>query len=157
VLGEEHPNTLTTMNNLALTLTNQGDYPGARELQEQVLEIVRKVLGEEHPDTLTAMNNLAATLNYQSDNEGARKLQEQVLEIVRKVLGEEHPYTSISALHLYNTLLDTNEPDVATEIMKKHLLWLIDKDPADLAAAQQKIREKIIQITREKNRLDDQD
>jgi Tetratricopeptide repeat len=35
VLGEEHPDTLLTMNNLALTLMAQGDYQGARQLQER--------------------------------------------------------------------------------------------------------------------------
>jgi hypothetical protein len=49
-----------------------------------------------------------------------------------------------------------DEPDVATDIMKKHLLWLIDKDPADLAAAQQEIREMLIEIIGGENRLDDQ-
>ena len=48
-----------SMNNLADTLRAQGDLNGARELQEKVLEIRRRILGEEHPDTLTSMNNLA--------------------------------------------------------------------------------------------------
>ena len=37
----------------------QGDYAGARQLEERVLEARKRVLGEEHPDTLTSMNNLA--------------------------------------------------------------------------------------------------
>jgi Flp pilus assembly protein TadD len=57
VLGKEHPDTLTAMNNLAGTLYAQGDLAGARKLQ--VLAASRRVLGEEHPDTLRAMNNLA--------------------------------------------------------------------------------------------------
>jgi hypothetical protein len=59
VLVMEHPDTLTAMHNLALTLYAQGDLAGARKLQEQVLAASRRVLGEEHPDTLRAMNNLA--------------------------------------------------------------------------------------------------
>jgi Tetratricopeptide repeat len=51
-LGEDHPDTLGSMNNLAETLRSQGDLTGARELQEQVLSICRRVSGEEHPDTL---------------------------------------------------------------------------------------------------------
>jgi hypothetical protein len=47
------------MKNLATTRYVQGDLVGARNLQEQVLAVSRRVLGEEHPDTLTAMNNLA--------------------------------------------------------------------------------------------------
>jgi Tetratricopeptide repeat len=38
----------------------QGDYAGARQLQEQVLAGRRRLLSEEHPDTLGAMDNLAA-------------------------------------------------------------------------------------------------
>ena len=38
LLGEEHPDTLSAMSNLAVTLGEQGDLTGARELQEQVLE-----------------------------------------------------------------------------------------------------------------------
>ena len=37
LLGEEHPDTLTAMNNLAQTLYVQGDLARARTLQEQVL------------------------------------------------------------------------------------------------------------------------
>jgi len=55
ILGSEHPNTLTSMNNLAETFRAQGDMEGARKIQEQVLEIRRRVLGAEHPDTLAAM------------------------------------------------------------------------------------------------------
>jgi hypothetical protein len=67
VLGEDHPDTLTSMNNLAETLRSQGDLGAARGLQEQVLTMRRRVLGEDHPDTLTSINNLAATLRSQGD------------------------------------------------------------------------------------------
>ena len=104
ILGEEHPDTLTSMNNLAATLEAQGDAEGARRLQEQVLEVRRRVLGEEHPDTLTSMGNLALTLKAQGDAEGARRLEEQVLEVSRRVLGEEHPDTLTSMNNLGATL-----------------------------------------------------
>ena len=104
ILGLEHQSTLTSMNNLALTLGDQGDLEGARKIQEQVLEITRRVLGKEHPDTLTFMNNLALTLGAQGDLKGARKIQEQELEIMRRVLGEEHPDTLTSMNNLAETL-----------------------------------------------------
>jgi len=37
--GEEHPDTLTSMNNLATTLRAQRDLAGARELEEQVRRV----------------------------------------------------------------------------------------------------------------------
>jgi tetratricopeptide (TPR) repeat protein len=104
VLGEEHPDTLTSMNNLTVNLRGQGDLSGARKIQEQVLDVRRRVLGEEHPDTLVSMSNLATTLSYQGDLPGARKIQEQVLDVRRRVLGEEHRDTLISMSNLATTL-----------------------------------------------------
>ena len=91
LLGKEHPDTLTSMNNLAQTLYAQGDLARAHELQEQVVEAMARLLGKEHPNTLTSMNNLAQTLKSQGDLAGARKLQELVLEARARLLGKEHP------------------------------------------------------------------
>ena len=44
ILGEEHPDTLASMANLAVTLAAQGDHAGARQLEERVLEAQRRVL-----------------------------------------------------------------------------------------------------------------
>ncbi|MBS4095384.1 MAG: tetratricopeptide repeat protein, partial [Sulfuricella sp.] len=103
-LGEEHPSSLATMNNLASTLRAQGDLSGARVLDEMALGIRRRVLGEEHPDTLTAMNNLAGTLKEQGELPGARVLQEKTLDIRCRVLGEEHFDTLTSMSTLAGTL-----------------------------------------------------
>jgi len=147
ILGAEHPDTLTSMNNLAVTLGAQGDLEGARKIQEQVLEITHRVLGAEHPNTLTSMNNLAITLRAQGDLEGARKIQEQVLEITRRVLGAEHPDTSISAWNLYITLHKVGDTDESMKIMDKHLFWLKGRDPESLGAYQGQIGEMIIKMS----------
>ena len=104
ILGDEHPNTLTSMNNLAETLASQGDLAGARTLQELALAVRRRMLGNEHPDTLTSMNNLAGTLWAQDDLAAARALQEQVLAVSRRVLGDKHPNTLSSMNNLAATL-----------------------------------------------------
>jgi hypothetical protein len=82
----------------------RADYPGARELQEQVIAVLRRLLGEEHPHTLTAIGNLAGTLHAQGELTGARELQEQVLAARRRVLGEEHPDTLTAMGNLAGTL-----------------------------------------------------
>jgi Tetratricopeptide repeat len=61
VLGHEHPDTLTSMGNLASTYWNQGRWTEAEELNVQELETRKRVLGYEHPDTLTSIGNLAST------------------------------------------------------------------------------------------------
>jgi tetratricopeptide (TPR) repeat protein len=109
VLGEEHPDTLAAMNDLAATLHAEGDLDGARELQEQVLAAFRGVLSEEHPDTLTATSGLAVTLYAQGDLAKARKLEEQVLAARRRLLGEEHPGTLTAMNNLAMTLYDLGD------------------------------------------------
>ena len=59
ILGDDHPDTLTAMNNLALTYWRQGRTGEAAALEEEVLQKRRRILGDDHPDTLTAMGNLA--------------------------------------------------------------------------------------------------
>jgi hypothetical protein len=59
MLGDGHPDTVSSMDNLAVTLSNQGDFDGARRLQENALAMTTHVLGDKHPSTLTSMNNLA--------------------------------------------------------------------------------------------------
>src|ERR1035438_9001327 len=53
VLGEEHPDTLTSTSNLSATLEAQGDHDGALRLLRKCLAGRRKVLGEDHPATVT--------------------------------------------------------------------------------------------------------
>ena len=50
ILSDEHPDTLATMDNLAITYLDQGRTGEAPALQEQVLEKSRRILGDEHPD-----------------------------------------------------------------------------------------------------------
>jgi TIR domain/Tetratricopeptide repeat/NB-ARC domain len=93
VLGDDHPHTLTTMNNLAASRRALGDLQGAHDLFEQALAGYRRVLGDDHPDTLTSMNNLAVSRRALGDLQGARDLHEQTLAARRRVLGDDHPDT----------------------------------------------------------------
>ena len=61
VLGEEHPDTLTSMAHLALTYLDQGRWEEAEQLFVQVSETRKRVVGEEHPETLASTANLAST------------------------------------------------------------------------------------------------
>ena len=59
VLGDDHPKTLTTMNNLAGLYKNTGRMAEAEALHAECLAARRRVLGDENPETLGSMNNLA--------------------------------------------------------------------------------------------------
>ena len=103
VLGEEHPDTLTSMAHLASTYRNQGRWKEAEQLDVQVMETTKTVLGEEHPHTLTNMGNLAWTYLNQGWWKEAEQLFVQVLETTKRVLGEEHPDTLTSMANLAST------------------------------------------------------
>ncbi len=100
VLGKEHPDTMDSVNNLALLLMINGDYKGAEPLFRSGLEVCELVLGKEHPDTLTSMNNLASLLDKIGDTEGAEPLLRHALEARERVLGKEHPDTLTSMNNL---------------------------------------------------------
>lgn len=59
-LGEDHPKTLSLMNNLGRSYHEQGLYDKAFPLYESCLALRRIKLGEDHPNTLNSMNNLAS-------------------------------------------------------------------------------------------------
>ena len=51
VLGKEHPYTLSSMNNLALVLNEQGKYEEAEIMHREELKLCQKIRGKEHPST----------------------------------------------------------------------------------------------------------
>ena len=65
--GEEHPETLTAMLDLADCLWGQGLLIAARKLEEQVVAGRLRLLGEQHFDTLKAIGKLAVTMAAQGD------------------------------------------------------------------------------------------
>ena len=62
VLGADHPDTLTTRNNLAGYLAEAGQLETAISLLEELVADRLRVLGADHPDTLTTWHNLADCL-----------------------------------------------------------------------------------------------
>ena len=93
VFKEDHPDLLTTKNNLAQLLFAQGKYEEAEALFRQTLDGRRRVLGEDHRDTLSTMGNLAQLLAEQGRRDEAANLYAQVLEAQEKKLGKNDPET----------------------------------------------------------------
>ncbi|MFJ4636029.1 tetratricopeptide repeat protein, partial [Streptomyces hygroscopicus] len=58
ILGEDHPKTLTSSNNLAYTYQAAGDLGRAIPLYKQTLTDTIRILGEDHPTTRLVRDNL---------------------------------------------------------------------------------------------------
>ncbi|MFF8031297.1 tetratricopeptide repeat protein [Streptomyces sp. NPDC016626] len=100
VLGETHPDTLTSRNSLAGAYRAAGDLKRAVPLHETTLAQREQVLGETHPDTLTSRNSLAGAYRAAGDLKRAIPLYETTLAQREQVLGETHPDTLISRNNL---------------------------------------------------------
>ncbi|MBV9010644.1 MAG: tetratricopeptide repeat protein [Pseudonocardiales bacterium] len=100
VLGEDHPDTLDSANDLALNLYGLGKYEQALQLDDDTFTRFRRVLGEDHPHTLASASNLARTLRVLGHHEQARQLQQDTFSRKRRVLGHDHPSTLVSAGNL---------------------------------------------------------
>lgn len=94
-LGSDHPDTGTSLNNLAGLYKAQGRYDAAQPLYEWALAIAEAALGPAHPSTGTSLSNLAALYQAQGRYDAAQPLYERALAIMEASLGSEHPTTAI--------------------------------------------------------------
>ena len=92
-LGPEHPDTGTSLNNLAEVHRVMGAYDKALPLNQRALAIAEKVQGPEHPYTGTRLNNLAALHESMGAYDKALPLYQRALAIAEKAQGPEHPDT----------------------------------------------------------------
>jgi tetratricopeptide (TPR) repeat protein len=92
VLGNDHPDTLTTRCGLARVISHTR-YGPAEPLYRDVLADQQRVLGDNDPRTLLTRHALAKTIGRQGRANEAEQMYRQVLASRREVLGDDHPDT----------------------------------------------------------------
>jgi tetratricopeptide (TPR) repeat protein len=115
-LGKDNPDTLKSLNVLALALRDQGKYDEAEKIHRRVLGEREKELGVQHLDTLTSMNHLAVVLHNQGKYSEAEKLAQRALEGRKKELGVQHPDTLTSMNNIARVLRYQGNFKAAEEI-----------------------------------------
>ena len=85
VLGEDHPHTATSYNNVAMNLAYQGRHAQAEPLFRKALDIRRRVLSEDHPHTAQSYDNVAGNLEAQGKSAQAEPLFRKALELRRRL------------------------------------------------------------------------
>lgn len=121
LLGEEDPETLTTMSHLASVLNNFGKYNEAKELHQRALSLREKVSGIEDEDTLTSMSLLASSLSSEGNFIEAEKLNRRVLELREELLGPEHTDTLMSRSKLASNLSSLGNYNEAEQMHRQTL------------------------------------
>ena len=89
LLGEEHPDVATSLNNLAALYRSQGRYEEAEPLYLSAITIFLQRLGENHPNTQTVINNFIQSLSEaiqsgKSDRLSDHPLTQAILKDLRE-------------------------------------------------------------------------
>jgi len=96
ILGPDHPDAATSLNNLADLYRGQREYAQAEPLYQRSLSIREKALGPNHPDVASTLNSLAELYIAQGKYAAAEPLLKRALAIWEKALGPDHPNLAIS-------------------------------------------------------------
>ena len=100
ILGNKHPDTATSLNNLSGLYFNQAQYAKAEPLLLEALKIWREALGNKHPNIADSLNNLGGLYDAQAQYSKAEPLYLEALKIRRETLGNKHLSTANSINNL---------------------------------------------------------
>ena len=138
VLGDDHPDTLTSLNGLASFFNYKHEYDRALPLHEECLTKRKRILGDDHPDTLASLSDLAFLFTKMGKCDSALSLYEQCLSASKRVLGDEHPDTLRHLNYLALLFKTKDEYDRALplfeECLAKRKRILGDDHPDTLAS-----------------------
>ena len=86
MLGEKHPNFASSLNNLGLMYSAQGNHAKAEPLQLQALGLRKEVLGQKHPKYALSLHNLATLYLAEGNCAKAESFLLRVRDIRKEVL-----------------------------------------------------------------------
>ena len=117
-LGPDHPDTLSSMQNLACAYDDLGRYGDALALFEETLALRKAKLGPDHPDTLRTMNDLARVYGLLGRYADALALGEETLALLKAKLGPDHPDTLITMWCVAASLVQLDRSAEAAPIIE---------------------------------------
>jgi len=121
ILGEAHPDTLESMDRLAILYRLEGKYAAAEPLRQKFLEVRRRELGEFHPDTLDAMTNLALLYRYEGKLGLAEPLYVKAVEGLHRLNGPENRQTVLTKANLAQLYGDEAKYAQAEQLFREAL------------------------------------
>ncbi|MCW5776786.1 MAG: serine/threonine protein kinase [Phycisphaeraceae bacterium] len=120
-LGDDHPDTLRALANVAGLRVEQGRYGDAVALGERAAAGMRRTLGEDHRATLGVMNNLAMAMRQTDRRAEAEAILRRVHEGQRRTLGPTHPETLGSLTNRAALLGDLRRNEDAAALLEEAL------------------------------------
>ena len=123
--GEEHPDTIMSLDNYAGVLQSLGRDKEAEPLFKEALDRYRRVLGNDHPDTIGALNDYASVLISLGRAKEAELLYTEALRRAAESasLGPTHPNTRLYAKNLARCLDTLTRASEAQAVRSKFLMY----------------------------------
>jgi tetratricopeptide (TPR) repeat protein len=119
VLGEEHPGTATTYNNLGILYRNIGNHDKAGSFLQKALAIRKRVLNKRDSQTALSYNNLGGLYHSKGNFAKAEFMYKQALAIQKAVLGEKNRDTVQTYNNLAVLYIDMGKYHKAEALFKK--------------------------------------
>lgn len=148
LLGPDHPDTLTSQNNLAVAYQEARRPAEAIPLFERSLAALERRLGFDHPDTVTTRNNLAVAYRDASRPGEAIPLVERALAALERRLGPDHPDTVTTRNNLAVACQEAGRPAEAIPLVERTLAALerlLGSDHPDTVAT----RDNLVRVRQE--------
>ncbi len=117
-LGEDHPETLRALSNVASLRLDQGRLTEASQLATTALEGYRRAGLGETPEALGVLNNLAQMYSALGRTREAIDLQQEAFHAQQRVLGADHPHTLGSMANLASLLASVGDAARAEELLR---------------------------------------
>ena len=114
LLGDAHPDTAASLQNLAFVNWKMGNDIGAERLYQQAIESMTNVGARMHPTTATILENLGMLYRARRDYSRAEPLLQESLDIRTKILAPNNRDT-VSSLDALVTLYDRMRGDTSLE------------------------------------------
>ena len=100
VLGDEHKDTIASLNNMGALLGNTNDYEGELGYYQQAVRLQEIKLGRTHPSTLMTNHNMAIAYEELKDFVKAEEMYRRALDGFERSLGKENMDTHQCAYNL---------------------------------------------------------
>ncbi len=100
-VGPDHPNTLTSMHNLAYSYASLGRHGDALKLHEETLALQKAKLGPDHADTLFSVSDLAWFLATAADPKfrNPARAVELAKQVVRQTPQDRNSWNTLGVAH----------------------------------------------------------
>ena len=117
-LGQDDPQTLTAMCNLARTYVHLEQLSESRELLRIVVRKRKHYFGSDHLDTLMARHELGVSLRGLGHLSAAERILSNVYTACKRTLGEQHAYTLWSMNDVAKVLCDRGRSGEAITMLE---------------------------------------